>query len=277
MTDPRHWTNHQDTLRALVTTPDFGLISDFDGVLSPFMMLPEQAAITPANAQALDALAETGAVVALVSGRGVRDLNQRFARPWASYYGNHGMELWRDNAVVVADQVQPWMPPLEVMLTALGDTGLRGVIVENKGASASVHYRLADDPAAAREFLYRRLLPLSEEYGFELSEGQFIWEIKPPVTLSKGTAAETLVSEFQLGHVLFMGDDITDIYAMRRLRELVASADGRLQAISIGVIHPTSPVSVLEACDLTANGVSDVEALLAWVHEQRTVQLSSHD
>ena len=274
MTDNSHWTQHPDKLLSLISAPGLGIISDFDGTLSPFVAQPQDAAITPANAHLLDTLAETGALIALVSGRSAQDLQQRFPRPWAVYYGNHGMELWHDGTVQVAPQVQPWIEPLQALIAAFGSIAIPGVFVENKGATASVHYRMAQDIDAARQRIYERLLPLCERYGFQLSEGQMIWEIKPPVELTKGTAAEAIVTDFHLDNVLFLGDDWTDVSAMQRLRDLadasLADASrGRLRALSIGVVHPTSPPAIYEHCDLTANGVGDVENLLAWISQNR--------
>jgi trehalose 6-phosphate phosphatase len=269
MNNTHPWQQHTEALLNLIAKPRFGIISDFDGTLSHFVTRPDAGAMTPANVQTLDTLAETVTVIALVSGRGAEDLYGRFPRPWGVYYGNHGMESWRDGGLRVAPEAASWLEPLQALLAAFGQPDIPGVFVENKGVSASIHYRMAGDTAGTRQILYERLHPLIEQYGFRLSEGQFIWEVKPPVSLSKGTAAQAIVDEYQLQSALFLGDDITDIHAMQQLRRLAGDPASNLSALSVGVIHPTTPAAVYESCDLTADGVDDTEVLLAWIVQHR--------
>jgi trehalose 6-phosphate phosphatase len=268
--DNRHWTQHTDALLRLINHERFGLISDFDGTLSPFVTEPERAIISAANAKALDSLSGKGVIIALISGRSARDLRSRFERPWAVYYGNHGMEFWRDGLIQVAPDVQPWYETLQKLLDDFGAADMPGVFIENKGITASFHYRAADDPAEARRRLSDRLQPLCDRYQFSLSEGQFIWEVKPPVDLNKGSAAEAIVRDFCLESALFLGDDLTDVHAMRRLRALAAEPSNDLEAQSVGIIHPTTMPAVVETCDLTAYGIEDVERLLDWISQQRS-------
>jgi hypothetical protein len=69
---------------------------------------------------------------------------------------------------------------------------------------------------------------------------------------------------------LFLGDDITDTHAMHHLRALAADPEHGLNALSVGVVHAASPPSLLESCDITADGVKDVEALFEWINNHRT-------
>jgi trehalose 6-phosphate phosphatase len=263
-----HWTSNRERLLNLVTTSLFGIISDFDGTLSFFAPYPPDAVIDSSISNTLDTLATQGAKIALVSGRAADDLYRRFPRPYALYYGNHGMEVWRDGAVEVARAAQMWHEPLQALLEVAKQhtVGDSNVLIENKRVTASIHYRMAEDREKMRVVLYDLLLPLCEQYGFRLSEGQFIWEIKPPVTLNKGTAAEEIVEILGLESVLFLGDDVTDFTAMQRLRELSSE---RLQVLSVGVVRPTSKPELYDYCDITANGVGEVGELLNWVSEQR--------
>lgn len=142
-----------------------------------------------------------------------------------------------------------------------------GVIVENKCVTASIHYRLAPNPVEMRERLYVHLSPLCLQYGFVLSEGQFIWEIIPPIHVNKGTAARAIVEDYQLDGVLFLGDDVTDYTAMDALRQLARDSQRGLQTLSVGVVHPTSLPDLIEHCDVTANGVEEVAHLLRWLYQ----------
>lgn len=267
MNDSLHWTKHLDLLQVVIAVPNLGIISDFDGTLSEFADTASEAIIAEENARALDQLAEHVRLVALVSGRAVADLRKRFERPWVRYYGSHGMDLWHNDQVQVVQTAQEWSLPLAKMLSEFTPPDEAGVWVENKGVTASVHYRLAANPTLMRERLREQLQPLCTRYGLVLSEGRYIWEIKPPISLSKGTAVESLIEDNQLDSVVFLGDDVTDLSAMMNLRTL--RDEGRVQAVSVGVIHTDSePAAMRDTCDITAHGPSDVARLLHWIHKE---------
>ncbi|MBK8021417.1 MAG: trehalose-phosphatase [Chloroflexi bacterium] len=253
-------------MTALCAWPRFGIISDYDGTLSPFKKDITAARLTPASEAALDRLAKWVTIMALVSGRSAADLRGRYIRPWALYYGNHGMEVWENGGVRVADAAQPWVEPLRDLLAKFAPTAEQfpGVIVEDKTITASVHYRASEDPAAVGPLLYAHLAPLCEAYGFRLSAGQFIWEIKPPVDLNKGTAAQEIVAAYKLDSALFLGDDVTDLSAMQRLRELRRDQPG-FHALTVGVMHETSPTDLSLYADCFADGVDDTSELLGWL------------
>ncbi len=273
----KHWEQQRDRLQSVLDRPRFGLISDFDGTLSAHAPRPDAAVILPETARLLDALADRVTVVALVSGRGAQDLRTRFDRSYLVYYGNHGLEFWRDDRLLLVEGAQAWTEPLQSVLKAVRDRKMDGVIVEEKGVTGSIHYRLATDPAATKTALQAQLLPLCEQVGLRLSEGQFIWEIKPPIPVDKGTAVRAIVEDYQLDGAVFLGDDVTDYAAMHALRQLAADPERELGALSLGVVHPTTPSELFAVCDLTANGVHDVTKFLRWLLEHRPLLPSSKD
>jgi trehalose 6-phosphate phosphatase len=112
-------------------------------------------------------------------------------------------------------------------------------------------------------------------YELQLSAGNQVWEVKPPLALNKGTALAAIVAQQGLDGVLFLGDDRTDLIAMAELRRLRTAHDGEpapLQGLSVGVIHGLgSPQELGDFCDLVANGPDDVARLLAWLADQLPV------
>ncbi|MFQ3567379.1 MAG: trehalose-phosphatase [Aggregatilineales bacterium] len=260
---PPHWSEAKDQLSHLCAVPRFGLISDFDGTLSELTEHPNDAVILLNNATALDALAQRIAIIALISGRSALDLYQRFPHQQIIYYGNHGLERWTPQGVDTAPEVAPWVEPLKALLREFAAGGLPdpAVLIENKGATAAIHYRMARDPQAVQSALQTSLAPLVERFGLQMSEGHLVWEIKPPLALDKGTAAAAVVHDHALDGVLFLGDDTTDIAAMKALRTL--RKHGTIKALSIGVAHSQRPLAGLfEAADLIAHGPHDVAELL---------------
>ncbi len=275
MADAVHWSACEDSLRELVAGRHFGVLSDFDGTLSHFAEQPDAAVMIPASSAALDRLAAGGALVALLSGRSTSDLRVRFPRPHVTYFGNHGLDYWDGTAVTIVEEARPWQVALETLLVEVGPFSDPHVLVENKGLTATVHYRATADPLAASAEIAARLAPLCETYGLQLNRGSQVWEIKPPLALNKGTALATVISQFGLDSVIFLGDDTTDLLAMAELRRLRNLSDGAampLRGLSVGVIHGMgSPKELRDLCDITANGPDDVARLLTWLAGQRAM------
>lgn len=267
MDDELHWKKHLNKLKAVISAPRAGIISDFDGTLSDFADTAAEARIREENARALDLLADRVTLVALVSGRATADLRARFERPWLRYYGSHGLDRWHEDSVRIVPAAEEWRTSLQQLLAEFTPPPDSGVYVEDKGITAAVHYRLSDDPEKMRVQLMETLQPLCTRYKFTLSEGRFVWEVKPPLSLSKGTAVQALVEDHQLDGVLFLGDDTTDLAAMVYLRQL--REEETIQALSVGVFHDDSdPAGLRASCDLVAYGTADVAQLLMWVADQ---------
>lgn len=273
MADAAHWSECVGALRELLARPHFGILSDFDGTLSHFAEFPDDAAMVPENGAALDRLAASGATVALISGRSAADLRRRFPRSGFQYSGNHGLDRWEGSAVATVEAAQPWETALGTLLTDLGTFDDPAILIENKGVTATLHYRATADPLAASEEIAARLTPLSEAYGLQLTRGNQVWELKPPLALNKGTALASIVAEAGLDGVLFLGDDTTDLLAMAELRRLRAPDDDGtvpIVGLSVGVIHGLgSPKELRDFCDMVANGPDDVARLLGWLADER--------
>ncbi|MEP7287887.1 MAG: trehalose-phosphatase [Chloroflexota bacterium] len=266
MIDTLHWSLHKDRLKQVIAAKRLGILSDFDGTLSHFVSESSQAAMTAENAQALDVLVEKVTLVALISGRSTADLRQRFERPHLVYYGNHGMDYWHDEAVQLVEVARGWEKPLQALLAAFGALTEPGVYINNKGPTASVNYRATSDPVAVRQRLLDRLQPLAEHYGLLLTEGREILEIKPPISVNKGTAVRTLITDYELDGAIFLGDDTTDLAAMSLLHE--KARDGLLQGLTVGVISEGAPLQLQEHSDLIAYDPDDVAHLLNWIADQ---------
>jgi trehalose 6-phosphate phosphatase len=144
------------------------------------------------------------------------------------------------------------------------------VYYENKGVSGSIHYRNAPDPAVARERILEVVSPLADREGLRLTHGRMVIELRPPVPINKGTALSDIVSEFALRSIIFMGDDVTDLDAMRALARIRSDSD--LLGLSIGVVGPETPDEVAEESDRVVHGVEGVADLLASVVELVTRQ-----
>lgn len=254
---------HADLLETLAQQPRLGLVADFDGTLSPVVPTPDAARMTPRNRELLAALQDRLALVAVVSGRGVGDLREKVGLDGATYVGNHGLERWVDGRVEIAPEAAAARPALEAVMREVTPLLQAGMIVEDKDATVSIHYRLAAAPQQLQATLGPVIAGIAQQHGIRFFEGRMIFELRPPVEIDKGTAFAALVRDFALDGAVFIGDDTTDADALRVAREL--RANGTCYALAVGVEAPETPASVREASDILLPGVPGVETFLGWL------------
>jgi trehalose 6-phosphate phosphatase len=239
-----------------------GLLTDFDGTISPIVTDPSLARLVTGADGALATLAQRLAVVAVITGRTPLDARRLAGVPGILIAGNHGME-WLEpgeseptpapGASVVADR-------LDEVLRRLPE--LPGVVPEHKGVSASVHYRTAPDPGAARSAIVRALGDVDEQ-GLRINHGRMIVEVRPVGLGDKGSAARMIVDRFGLRGVVVLGDDATDLDMFRAVRELHGA--GRLHGAIIGVGGAAGEVlpALVEASDVVLADPAEVAVLLS--------------
>ena len=238
-----------------------GLITDVDGTISPIVPHPEDARVLPLARAALEALRDKLAVVGVVSGRSVADARAMVGIDGLVYVGNHGMELQSARGPEVLPEARPWVPRLRAVLDDIqGDLKSSGVVIENKGVTASLHYRLADDPDKARRELLEILAHRALTSGLRFEEGRRVLNLLPPLTVTKGSAMSWLAREHALDRIVYLGDDVTDAHAFRALGVMRVSSE--VQTLSIGVVGPETPPGVRQLADAHLPSVDAVANLL---------------
>ena len=238
-----------------------GLVLDFDGTLSEFVPVLENAVIHPCVVLPLRQLTNQLAVVGVMSGRSARDVEGRVGIEGIVYIGNHGAEQIVDGTLSVAKGAEEAEFYLQGILESLaGVADDPGLVLENKRYSASLHYRRATDEAGVVERLRSAAEAMSDLGDFELFWGNKILEIRRRNGTNKGVALDQLMRDRHLGSVVFLGDDTTDADALRVLRERKAS--GAIDGLGVAVIQDGTPHSVLESADYSLNGVPEVAAFL---------------
>lgn len=151
-----------------------------------------------------------GGALALVSGRMISDLQNRIKLVQLPLAGLHGLErrdstgrLWLHAAPPAAKSA---------IKDALAPSLARfpGLLLEDKGLTLALHYRLAPTLAAHVHRLMGQLVR-THGPGLELQRGKFVVEIKP-AGIDKGTAVAEYLSEspFKGRRAVFIGDDQND-------------------------------------------------------------------
>lgn len=238
-----------------------GLCSDFDGTLSRIVQSADQARIEPSIRDVLRSLTGRIDVIAIITGRSIDDVRRRVGLDGLVYIGNHGLERWEDGVYRVDPEALDWVPRIQEIAEELASRLTSPAVeVELKALSLSVHFRKADDPAAVEQQLLEVLEPLAKQHGLRLTRGRMVVEIRPAVDRNKGTALADLIERRGLRAVVFLGDDRTDLDAMRMLASLRAA--GRVEAMSIGVRSDEAPSELVEVADALVDGVEGVTAVL---------------
>ncbi|MDR7418076.1 MAG: bifunctional alpha,alpha-trehalose-phosphate synthase (UDP-forming)/trehalose-phosphatase [Armatimonadota bacterium] len=237
--------DHLQEIRGLADAREcLAVLVDFDGTLAPIADRPDDVNLPPRARSILTRLARRpGCHVAVISGRAVDDLQRRVGLPDLIYVGNHGFEIaapgWaaeRRDASEVRELIAVCTAGLRQQLR-----GIRGAAVENKGVTASVHYRLVrrEQIETVRQIVLREVAKLPPGR-IEVRRGKMVLELRPAIDWDKGRAAVWLLEQLvgrdwrERCAVLYAGDDRTDEDAFLALGESAVT-------IRVGLgPHPTA-------------------------------------
>jgi trehalose 6-phosphate phosphatase len=185
--------------------------SDYDGVLAPLHDDPSAAVLEAGAEAALTRLSRVdGVTVALVSGRGVADLQATSGLSGNfRWVGSHGAEFDGPLAGELAERRDRLAELLAPMVARV-----EGAWLETKPASVAVHVRPVQDRAAAAALLAeaRRVADSS----LTLKPGKDVLEIAV-TDADKGAALRRLSDEVGAAGSIYLGDDVTDEDGFRAL------------------------------------------------------------
>ncbi|MEZ4562833.1 MAG: trehalose-phosphatase [Thermomicrobiales bacterium] len=241
------------------------LVTDIDGTISAIAPTPFDAVVHADARLALARLTERLETVAVVSGRAPGDGAAMVGLGQLTYVGNHGLERivrgapWTHPAAEAArPAIAAALAEIRAGVHAAGDAPW--LIIENKGVTGTVHYRLAEDPEAAAALLDPLAALAAARHGLRVLPGRMIVELRPALAVNKGTAIRDLVTDLGLRGVVFFGDDVTDVdgfLALRALRE-----EGLAATLSVGVLAAETPEIVAANVDQHVAGVPACAATL---------------
>ena len=188
------------------------VLLDIDGTLLDLAPTPREVWVPPGLANTLKRLHEkTSGALALVSGRSLNDIDLIFAPEQFPAVGGHGAEMrLASDSEAVAVHAPPMDKELKRRLAAIAKLS-PGILLEDKGYSLALHYRLA--PHAEKAIyeavsLIRADLPNAP---IEILPGKCVCEIKHS-GFTKATGVRELMTHvpFRGRLPIFIGDDVTD-------------------------------------------------------------------
>jgi len=251
----RHLLKNLDWLKGVMDEKRISLFLDYDGTITPIVARPERATLTYQMREILRALSKTYPT-AIVSGRSLADVRQRVGITDLTYAGNHGTEIWSSDFTMIFDAGGSYKKALERLVPALEALvrSHRGVIMEHKGQSITIHYRLIDTRSAeAFAQRYARVVEKAAEEGVvRLARSKKAVEIRPAADWNKGSAVDWILERkpFLGTYPIYIGDDETDKDGYRALK-------GR--GISVHVGHE------IEEADYYLVAQTEVRTLLKWL------------
>ncbi|MGZ5876351.1 MAG: trehalose-phosphatase [Bradyrhizobium sp.] len=216
---------------------DCAILLDIDGTLLDLAPTPREVWVPPDLSKTLNRLLEkTSGALALVSGRSLNDIDLIFAPELFPAVGGHGAEMrLATEGEAVATHAPPMDKELKRRLAAIAKLS-PGILLEDKGYSLALHYRLA--PHAERAIyeavsLIRADLPNAP---IEVMPGKCVCEIKHS-GFNKASGVVELMGHdpFKGRRPIFIGDDVTDesVFAiMPDLGGLAYSVGRRAQGVA---------------------------------------------
>ena len=259
--------DHLDLIgEALKRTP-FGLITDVDGTISPTAPTPQQAKVSPLCRQYLSTLCYQLAVVAAISGRPATEVRDMINIDGMVYIGNHGLERWVRGHSEFPKNVQEYSTVIKSAIKELTPLfSIEGISIEDKGITATVHYRLCPEPQLAEKAIMKAIEALPQASSLRIIRERMAIDLLPPVKGNKGTAILDLIQEYNLQGGIYLGDDVTDIDAFSAIH--TARRDFNFRGFTIGILSPEMPENLAAEVDFTLNGVNDVERFLKWMSQE---------
>jgi trehalose 6-phosphate phosphatase len=190
----------------------FAILLDIDGTLLDIAPTPREVWVPPTLRQTLAGLWERcGGALALISGRSLNDIDLIFAPLQLPAIGGHGAEF----RPVAGDD------PLPGRIAALDSAIKRqfaeiaeigpGILIEDKGYSLALHYRLAPDKGPAVRHAVATLCARLPPGLVEVLPGKAVIEIKQQGFTKASAVTELMrVPPFAGRRPIFIGDDTTD-------------------------------------------------------------------
>jgi len=200
------------------------LFFDYDGTLTPIVSRPGLAKLSPKVKNSIKKLQKNPRfTLAIVSGRSLENIKKMVGIKNLIYAGNHGLEIEgrgiRFSKAITVIASRPIMKKIGILLHK-ELRHIKGVKVEDKGATLSVHYRMAaaSDKSLVKDKFKRIVSPYVYAKKVRLSAGKEVLEVRPNLRWDKGEAVKWLLKGKKNTLPLYLGDDVTDTDVFRAIK-----------------------------------------------------------
>lgn len=203
------------------------LFLDYDGTLALLADHPDKAILSDEVRNILrKVVGDSRFKVAVISGRELKDIKSKVGIREIIYSGNHGLEIEGPGFAYESNIAASYKKLLGKIKKDLHRSfvNFKGVFIEDKNLSLTVHYRLADKKfiPEIKKIIHITLAGYLSEKIIKARTGKMILEIVPPVKWNKGLAVKWILDrpEFLKNdfYPIYFGDDTTDEDAFELLK-----------------------------------------------------------
>lgn len=221
--------DHYKKLKERLTDKNIMLFLDYDGTLTPIVETPGRAVLCDETRGLLNKMSNSRKLkLAFISGRSLADIKNRVGLRNVIYSGNHGLEIEGPKIKFKS----PVSPRYKVILGQIKMdlskkfSKIRGVILEDKGLSLSIHYRQVDKKRIPqiKTIFHETVILYLVRNKIKIKSGKMVLEVRPPTGWDKGKVVLWLLARqifsAQKGMVfpIYIGDDASDEDAFKALK-----------------------------------------------------------
>lgn len=219
----------QDSLKDKLRNKFLLIFLDYDGTLAPIVKAPNKASLSWKTKLLLRELSQNPQCrIAIISGRALRDLQEKVGLKNIIYVGNHGLEIDGPRLKFSSPVSLTYKQALERIKEELKKRTslIKGVLIEDKGLSSSLHFRLvhANKRALVKAIFHEVVLSDKIKGIIKTRPGKMVLEVRPMVNWDKGKVAVWLLARQQFASAgkqvlpIYIGDDLADEDAFRVLK-----------------------------------------------------------
>ena len=205
---------------------------DFDGTLAPITKTPVKADMPEETRKMLKGLSKKSfCKIAVISGRALEDIKNKFTGlSNIIYSGNHGLEIEGPKIKFSPLLSSGYKAALKTIKNTLQNKllSIKGILLEDKGFSLSLHYRLVDNKQVTlvKTIFHETVIKYVGGGRVKVKAGKKVLEVRPALEWDKGKVVLWLLARQKFAKdgskilPIYIGDDLTDEDAFKALRRI---------------------------------------------------------
>lgn len=264
---PKYLFDHLNEFEKFRNDKKTAVITDIDGTISKIVLDPYEATVSQIMKDTLKKLVNKFQLVGIVTGRNVRNAKEMLEVEGLLYIGSHGLEYLKDDEIHIEPEVEEYLPIIQKVAQNLQNEeelyNIKNILFQEKGLCFTVHYRKCEDPEETHRKILEAINEMEGIEKFKITEGRKAVEIRPKSGHDKGTILEKLIFENKVEKIIYLGDDVTDVDAFNKLKEL--KGNGKVNGAGIVVVSEEVPEFVKENASFYVNGVEEVQKFFNWL------------
>ncbi|MFC1512492.1 trehalose-phosphatase [bacterium] len=220
------WDEYSSIEKSVDASKAIHLFFDYDGTLTPIKNTPKEAYLHIRVKKLINKLIKIKKIkLSIISGRELADVKNLAGIKNIYYAGNHGLEIKGPGMNFVHPKCIKSKKVIKDIYNKLKLelVNIKGVVVEYKALTLSVHYRMADvkDIKTIKKLFTKIIEPNTIKNQVLITQGKKVFEIRPPIKWNKGHAVKKITNHNKVTGAnlsIFVGDDVTDEDAFKILK-----------------------------------------------------------